>query len=172
MLFNSFVFIFLFLPCCILLYYLCGSFSEHKVSLIILSIMSLIFYGCFNPSYLLVLCGSVLLNWIISRLMRQKYSKVFLIAGIICNILIIFYFKYYDFFVSNLNVVLKSDFVLQNIVLPLGISFFTFQQISYLVDSYHGDTKDYTFIEYITYVCFFHNWLQDQLCYTQNLYHK
>ncbi len=76
-------------------------------------------------------------------------------VGIILNIGSIFYFKYFDFFIENMNKLFSTDFELRHIVLPLGISFFTFQQISYLIDSYRGETKDYTFFEYVAFVSFF-----------------
>ncbi len=71
------------------------------------------------------------------------------------NIAVIFYFKYYDFFLENVNILFNRSFELKNIVLPLGISFFTFQQVSYLVDSYKGETKDYAFDEYMLFVSYF-----------------
>lgn len=120
--------------------------------------MSLWFYGYFNCSYLLILCGSILINWIISRAitrLEKNKSRLLMWLGIFGNVLLIFYFKYYDFFISNINVVFKTSFELKHIVLPLGISFFTFQQISYIVDSYKGETKDYKFIEYAAFVSFF-----------------
>lgn len=75
--------------------------------------------------------------------------------GIFVNIAVIFYFKYFDFFIENVNSVFGKTFELKNIALPLGISFFTFQQVSYLVDSYRGETKGYTFDEYALFVSFF-----------------
>ena len=81
--------------------------------------------------------------------------KIILASGIVLNIGSIFYFKYFDFFIENMNKFISSDFELRHIVLPLGISFFTFQQISYLIDSYRGETKDYTFFEYAAFVSFF-----------------
>ena len=82
-------------------------------------------------------------------------SKCVLLAGILINVGSIFYFKYCDFFIENLNRLCVADFQLRNILLPLGISFFTFQQISYLIDSYRGETQEYTFIEYAAFISFF-----------------
>lgn len=75
--------------------------------------------------------------------------------GILINIAVILYFKYANFILTNIGTITHQDFVLKNIVLPLGISFFTFQQISYLTDSYHGNTKQYSWLEYTVFVCFF-----------------
>ncbi|WP_347223602.1 MBOAT family O-acyltransferase, partial [Bacteroides congonensis] len=121
--------------------------------------MSLWFYGYFNPSYLLIICGSIAVNYLISQIMiraEQEYLRKFsLILGICGNVAVIFYFKYFNFFLENVNSVFGKSFELRNIVLPLGISFFTFQQISYLVDSYRGETKGYSFDEYALFVSFF-----------------
>lgn len=124
---------------------------------ILLTLMSLWFYGYFNPWYLFIIGGSILLNYAASKLLNysKQYRKIVLTVAIVLNIAIIFYYKYFDFFIWNINTVFKTDFIIQNIVLPLGISFFTFQQISYVVDSYHGRTKDYGFVEYALFVSFF-----------------
>ena len=76
-------------------------------------------------------------------------------VGLIFNLGLIFYFKYYDFFVDNLNKAFSTSFELKHIILPLGISFFTFQQVSYVIDSYKGETKEYNFVDYALFVTFF-----------------
>ncbi len=161
MLFNSYIFIFIFLPIALAGYYGFNYFKFYRQANIFLIGMSLLFYGYFNPKYLFIICGSVLANFLISRGMNFQHQsqriKSFLLAlGVCGNVAVIFYFKYYNFFLENINVVLKKTFELQNIVLPLGISFFTFQQISYLVDSYRREeTKEYSFDEYALFVTFF-----------------
>ncbi len=122
--------------------------------------MSLWFYGYFNPSYLLIICASILVNFVIYKKMNaltkdDRIRKYLFIAGLLFNIGLIFYFKYYDFFIGNINSAFKTDFVLKNITLPLGISFFTFQQISFVADAYKGEVKDYSFPEYALFVSFF-----------------
>lgn len=160
MLFNSYIFVFLFFPVTLIGYYLLNYQKLFKTANFFLIGMSLWFYGYYNPSYLIIICGSIFINYIISKRMEvlennNKIKKMILILGISINIAIIFYFKYYDFFLENVNVIFKKSFELKNIILPLGISFFTFQQISYLVDSYRGETKGYGFDEYILFVSFF-----------------
>ena len=160
MLFNSYIFVFLFLPIALAGYYGLSHFKLYRISNLFLIGMSLWFYGYFNKSYLLIICGSILVNFLISKAMahweRKKAFKKFLLAlGICVNTAVIFYFKYYDFFIENVNAVFGRSFVLKNIALPLGISFFTFQQISYMVDSYRGDTKGYRLDEYALFVSFF-----------------
>lgn len=117
------------------------SFSKIHSGENFLIIASLYFYGYFNWWYLLIIVTSVVLNYCLSRIMlRDKTSKtvrksIFILA-LILNIGSLFYFKYYDFFIGNINSLFHSDFALLHLLLPLGISFFTFQQLSYLIDSY------------------------------------
>ncbi len=156
MLFNSYIFIFLMLPLTLILYFLLNRIRAPRLALLSLLGMSLWFYGYFNPSYLLILCSSILVNWILSRLiLHKKPKKLLLTLGLVFNVGLIFYFKYFDFFIQNINSVFGSDIALFNILLPLGISFFTFQQISYMIDTYHGKTAKYNFLEYATFVAYF-----------------
>lgn len=159
MLFNSYIFIFLFLPLALAGYFLLNHWHHYRLANVFLVGMSLWFYGYFTPSYLWIICGSIVGNYLISRLLQRitatPCKKMLLALGTLANVAVIFYFKYFNFFLQNVNALLGKDFVLQNIVLPLGISFFTFQQISYLVDSYRGQTKNYRFDEYALFVSFF-----------------
>lgn len=161
MLFNSYIFIFLFLPLALAGYYLFNYCKLNRAANIFLIMMSLWFYGYFNRRYLLIICGSILVNYTLSKLMEfckrggHPVKGLALAFGILANIAVIFYFKYYNFFLDNINIIFGKSFELKNIVLPLGISFFTFQQISYLVDSYRGETKGYRFDEYALFVSFF-----------------
>lgn len=160
LLFNSYIFVLLFLPVAVIGYYTINRFKQYRAANFFLIGMSLWFYGYFNPSYLLIICGSIVVNYLVSRGMEHwsesVHKKAVLIFGICVNITVIFYFKYFDFFIENVNAVFGSSFELRHIVLPLGISFFTFQQISYLVDSYCGKAlKEYTFDEYALFVTFF-----------------
>ena len=156
MLFNSYVFVLLFLPIVLALYYLSNRYQLYRVSLLILLVASFVFYAYNNIKYVFILLISILVNWSISKLMlRCKQAKIWLVVGIGLNVACIFVFKYYDFFIKNVNQWAETQFNYLNLILPLGISFYTFQQISYLVDSYRGETKDYTFLEYATFVSFF-----------------
>ena len=78
-----------------------------------------------------------------------------MLFGVLANVALLFYFKYFDFFLENINAAFSMDFTMRNIVLPLGISFFTFQQISYVVDSYRGETEKYSLLDYAVFVAFF-----------------
>jgi len=116
---------------------------------------SLWFYGYFNIRYLCIMIFSILLNYGAYQLMMRNKKKFILFAGVSANLLLLFYFKYFDFFIENINTVFGSSIALRNIVLPLGISFFTFQQISFLADTYRGELKNCNFVDYALFVSFF-----------------
>lgn len=121
--------------------------------------MSLWFYGYFNVSYLAVILVSIFANYLISYLMKRFDSplagRIGLFAGLLLNLGLLFYFKYYDFFFENINAVFHADFNLKHILLPLGISFFTFQQLSFIIDRYRKEAPHYSFADYLTFVTFF-----------------
>lgn len=130
---------------------------------------SLIFYSWWNPVYLPLILTSIFFNYAIGTGLGTSFSsndiqdgvkprisrKAMLTTGVLFNVLLLGYFKYTDFFIDNLNNAFGSDVPLQHIVLPLAISFFTFQQIAYLVDSYRGETKEYDLLNYMLFVTFF-----------------
>ncbi len=158
MLFNSYIFIFLFLPLCLIGFYILQN-RQATLAKVWLTCFSLWFYGYFNQYYLLIMLCSIIGNyfihgWIVSARKENK-SKTILVTGVILNLSVLFYFKYFDFFIENINVVFGSSFPLKHILLPLGISFFTFQQISFLVDTYRGELDGVSFIDYALFVSFF-----------------
>ena len=173
MLFNSYLFILLFLPLALAGYYLLNHFGRFRSATLFLLGMSLWFYGYANPVYLLLLCGSILVNYLFVRLLQrpagQPARRGLLAAGIVLNAAALLYCKYFNFFLANLNRVFGTSFILQEIVLPLGISFFTFQQIAYLVDSYRGQTQGYRFDEYVLFVSFFPKLSQGPIALHQEL---
>ena len=139
MLFNSYIFIFLFFPLALIGYYGFHRAGRHKTALAFLTGMSFWFYGYDNIGYLLILLISILINYSISILLKKAAAKgvrlLFLWLGIVFNIGILFYFKYYDFFIENINFLWQANFPPLGLLLPLGISFYTFQQLSYVIDS-------------------------------------
>ncbi len=158
MLFNSYIFIFIFIPVVLGGWYTLNHFGKHKLSMAFLLGMSLWFYGFFNPSYLLIILSSIGINYLISFFLDRTKNKgrfTVYLCGLLFNICLLLYFKYYDFFVENINIVFKSDFDLKHILLPLGISFFTFQQISFITDRYRNETKHCGILEYAVFVSFF-----------------
>ena len=154
MLFNSYIFIFLFFPLCILGYYFLKDKNVTAAKIWLIG-FSLWFYGYFNIRYLCIMIFSILLNYGAYQLMIRNKKKCILFAGVSVNLLLLFYFKYFDFFIENINTVFGSSIALRNIVLPLGISFFTFQQISFLADTYRGELKNCNFVDYALFVSFF-----------------
>lgn len=159
MLFNSYIFVFIFFPICLLGYYGLLHWKQQKLAQLFLTGMSLWFYGYFQMNYLLIMLVSILVNYlfhkILSGSLHKSAAKITVAAAVTANLGILFYFKYFDFFISNLNAVSSTNFSLRNIVLPLGISFFTFQQIGFVVDTYRGEVKNCNFLEYILFVSFF-----------------
>ncbi len=155
MLFNSYIFIFLFFPICLLGYYGLLHLHKDRMARLFLAAMSLWFYGYFNLSYLLIMVCSIVGNYLFHRLLSRKGSKALVITAVAANLGVLFYFKYFDFFLSTVNSVFGTSIALRNILLPLGISFFTFQQISFVVDTYRGEVKDCPFLNYMLFVAFF-----------------
>ncbi len=136
-----------------------GRYGLHRLALSWLVIASLFFYGWWNPTYVVVIIASILVNYQIGTTLgghrNRKQAKVLLGLGISANLCLIGYYKYANFFLENINHILRSDYDLGTIILPLGISFFTFQQIAYLVDAYRGETTEYSFLHYCLFVAFF-----------------
>ncbi len=160
MLFNSYIFIFLFLPLTLIGYFTLTKFNKIKSAKSLLIIASLYFYGYFNFSYLVIILVSIFANYSIGHLLHNKNRtaverKLFCALGVVLNIGIIGYFKYSDFFISSINHLFKSDIPLLHILLPLGISFFTFQQLSFIIDTYKRKCIQYDFLNYCLFVTFF-----------------
>ncbi len=162
MLFNSYEFILLFLPLSVLLYNIIKNKYGLEVSIKGLVFASLFYYGWWNPSYLLLLLLSIFFNFYLGRHLsapkyqtKKTYKKILLTFGIALNLIAIGYFKYFNFFIDNLNTLTSNSIIVETIILPLAISFFTFQQIAYLVDAYDGITHEYKFSHYMLFVTFF-----------------
>jgi alginate O-acetyltransferase complex protein AlgI len=154
--FNSPQFLFIFLPIVITVYALISKFMKGKGTVSFLLFVSVLYYSWWDYRFLLLLFISVLFNFLIGRAVNSKPErKPALVVGILLNIFILGYFKYTNFFIGTLNSVSGSDFNLQNIILPLGISFFTFSQIAFLIDSFRGRTKEENFLDYALFVSFF-----------------
>ena len=160
MLFNSYEFIFFFLPIVLTGFHLLGREGFHRASMVWLIGASLFFYGWWNPSYLGLILFSILFNYSIGISIsntsdNQLLKKTILIIGVLGNLILLGYYKYANFFIDNLNNLNSSNVILNEVILPLAISFFTFQQISYLVDACRGETEEYSFIHYCLFVTFF-----------------
>ncbi len=161
MLFNSYEFIFAFLPLTFFIYF----FLLNKRLLVgakgFLVFASLFFYSWWNIAYLPIILSSMLFNYVVGNSLNSNFKKVqihkkgLLAFGILTNLSLLGYFKYADFFISNVNILANTNIGLLSLALPLAISFFTFQQIAYLVDSYRAETAEYDFLNYALFVTFF-----------------
>ena len=161
MLFNSYEFIFFFLPLSFFIYFFLLSRRLVTGAKGFLIFTSLFFYSWWNIAYLPIILTSMLFNYVVGNVLNCKFKKVqvhkksLLAFGVIANIGLLGYFKYTDFFIENVNSVFDASVPLLHLALPLAISFFTFQQIAYLVDSYRGETHEYNFLNYALFVTFF-----------------
>jgi len=159
MLFNSHVFILLFLPITLLGFYWLGERFGARICRVWLVAASLFYYAWWNPAYLAVLVGSLLVNYAVGFMLTStpdgKLKKQVLFGGILLNLAALGYYKYANWFVDNLNDWTGNSWTLEKIILPLGISFFTFQQIAFLCDAAKGETREYRFLDYCLFVTFF-----------------
>ncbi len=161
MLFNSYIFIFAFLPITFFIYFYLNKKRLTEASKGFLVFSSLFFYSWWNIVYLPLILVSMLFNYVLGRQLTKvihnncNVKKTLLIVGIVANLALLGYFKYADFFIANFNIGLNTNIPLLHLALPLAISFFTFQQIAYLVDSYRGETHEYDFLNYAVFVAFF-----------------
>lgn len=192
MLFNSYIFVFVFFPICLLGYY--GLLRVHRTTAakVFLIAMSFWFYGWFNVSYLLIMVCSIGGNYLFHRVVSRGaagtkavpseedktagrglaadsalwhgtdaapayvlHRRAVMITAVALNLGVLFYFKYFDFFLSTMNALFGTSAALRHILLPLGISFFTFQQISFIVDTYRGEVQNCSLTDYALFVSFF-----------------
>lgn len=157
MIFSSIYFIYYFLIIFLILYFI----TPKKFKNYTLLLGSLFFYFYGDSKYIVLLLISSLVNYILGRLISKKNKKVFLIIGLIFNFGLLFYFKYFNFFLSNINSLFKTNINLFSIVLPLGISFYTFKNASYLIDVYKNRVNsEKNFINYFTYIVMFPSLIQ------------
>jgi alginate O-acetyltransferase complex protein AlgI len=155
MLFNSYEFILIFLPTCLIVYFFLGHSRLFGLALAFLVGASLAFYAHWDVRYVALLVGSIAFNYVIGKGLTDRPGKWLVVTGIACNIAILGFFKYTEFFVQNVNRLIGIDLHIPHIELPLGISFFTFTQIAYLVDAYRKETKGYGLLPYSLFVTIF-----------------
>ena len=142
MVFSSTIFLCVYLPLVLLGYYICPKKGRN----LFLLIVSLVFYAWGEPKYVFLMIFSILVNYIFGRLMdknrgRQKRMKLLLVLSVVIDIGLLSVFKYTDFIITNVNAIFGSSFDLLNIALPIGISFYTFQAMSYTIDVYRNDVR-------------------------------
>lgn len=158
MLFNSWQFIFVFLPATALCFFLIPPSFRLGRKLVLIA-ASFAFYGYWKIEYVPLLAGSILINYAVAegiiRPPRPLTSRLLLVFGITFNLLLLGYFKYTNFGLGVLGSILHRDFVQINVVLPLAISFFTFTQLSYLIDVHRDHRVHYRFLDYSLFIAFF-----------------
>ncbi len=155
MLFSSYKFVFVFLPVVLAMFTLARLFSARAAT-IVLVVASLFFYASWKHVYLLLLLASLVFNFTIGLLMeRSAKPRIWAAAGVTVNLLVLCYFKYAMFALDNINALAGTHIWLGQIVLPIGISFFTFQQIAYLVDVKRGAPTEHDAVSFTLFVCFF-----------------
>ena len=155
MVFSSLEFIYLFLSPVLAGFYLLRAFRLENAIIWWLIVASLAFYAWWSPPHLLLLLGSVGSNYAIHRVLRRHRSRSLLVAGIVFNLGLLAVFKYADFLVGNVNAIANLEMTRLGLVLPLAISFYTFQQISFLHDTWIGRTQMCDFKRYVLFVTFF-----------------
>ncbi len=155
MLFNSYEFICVFLPITLWMYYKIGDLGHYRVAIAWLVLASLFFYGWWNPAYLYLIVPSMILNYMAGVSLTVRSRRWLLGLGVGANLAVLGYFKYADFFVTTLDQLTGAHWTMLHVVLPLGISFITFQKIAYLVDAYRGETREYDFLRFSLFVVFF-----------------
>ena len=153
MIFSSILFLYYFLPLLLIIYFIIPS----KYKNLVLLTFSLIFYFLGEPKYIIILLISCVINYILSKQIgKNKHSKLYLIIALILNIGTLFIFKYTDFFISNINNIFNTNIGYMYLVMPIGISFFTFQALGYIIDVYNKKHKPAkNIINYMTYICLF-----------------
>ena len=155
MVFSSLEFLYLFLPPVLLGFLALRAIGSERGIIWWLIAASIAFYAWWSVPYLILLIGSVVFNFMLHRWLLVSRDKVALTFGIIANLSALAYFKYANFFLGNVNAIFGFDLPMLSIVLPLAISFFTFQQISFLCDTYRGEVQDCDFARYTLFVVFF-----------------
>jgi D-alanyl-lipoteichoic acid acyltransferase DltB (MBOAT superfamily) len=157
MLFNSFAFIFLYLPITALGFFVLARRSQ-TLAAGWLGLASIVFYGIWDYRYIPLLLASIVFNFAAGYAIgnaRPPWRKRMLSGAVVGDLLLLGYFKYANFFVASLSAVTGGDPLHLDVVLPIGISFFTFTQIAFLVDTYQGKVKEYKFVHYVLFVTYF-----------------
>ncbi len=159
MLFNSLEFLFIFLPVVFIVYFVLNKFKLYKSSKIFLILASFYFYGSYKIDYIWILLSSIIFNYTISHILnsdiKKDLKKYILIFGITGNLFLLIFFKYFTFLADIFHAMNIIPFDTMKIIMPFGISFFTIQQISYIIDCYRNEIKNYNIIDYILFICFF-----------------
>jgi alginate O-acetyltransferase complex protein AlgI len=169
MLFQSNEFIFAFLPVVLVVSYLLTKVNSRLMIPWILG-SSFFFYCWHEPAYGILLAGSILANFQIAKIIGRHRSRFLIVIGVSANLGLLVYYKYTDLFLGTVNFLAQDQLVpLQNIILPIAISFFTFQQIAYLVDCYRGHPPEQSLQKYSLFICFFPQFIAGPIVHHSDL---
>lgn len=162
MIFSTYEFVLLFLPIVFVGYFTFHHLKLHSCAKLWLVLASLFFYAQGSPDFFPFFLGSVVGNYVVGNALSKLQGKehriergLILTAGVLANCGLLGYYKYTDFFIMNVNRLTGMHFAMKNIILPIGISFFTFQLIAFLVDSFRGETESYDVLDYLLFITFF-----------------
>jgi len=167
MLFNSYEFIFFFMPATLVFFYLLSKLRFFRTATFSLVLASLVFYSYWDVRYLPLLIFSIVFNHLLGKAIERTLSRGLLILGAVVDLGLLGYFRYTCFLLQSCNLAFDTSFFVPTIVMPIGISFFTFTQLAYLVDAYRGETKGYDFLSYSLFVTIFPHFIAGPI-----LYHK
>lgn len=165
MLFNSYFFLLVFLPIALAVYFFCNIKKKYLWGEVWLIVTSFIFCAWFNPYYAIILGISILGNYGMYRWIYKNTRAMGCVIGIIFNLVLLGYFKYSNFLIENINFIFQTNVTFKEVLLPIGISFYTFQQIAFLVDCYKNQNIQYSFVEYCLYVSYFPKLSQGPMAY-------
>ncbi|MCF0125920.1 MAG: MBOAT family protein [Clostridia bacterium] len=168
MLFNSYEFIFFYLPVVLLVYYLIAKYNRIFAKYFLI-LASFAFYSYWDIRNVPVLLLSIVVNFFLGRRIVETKKKTWLVVGIVFNLVLLGIFKYTNFFLDVAGLASGKNFNHLNIILPLGISFFTFTQTAYLVDAYRGETKAYSSSDYLLFVTIFPHLIAGPIIYHKSM---
>ena len=173
MIFSTYIFTFVFLPVVLILYFGISRYVSRKVQHLLLIFASLVFYGYNHISYVWLILISISVNYImatgVQNATRLLFRKICFVTGVLFNVCLLGYYKYYNFFVDNINTLFDTHFVLRQIILPLGISFFTFQQIAYLISVNKKQEKVPGVLDYVLFITFFPQLVAGPIVFSQDV---
>ncbi|WP_297416839.1 MBOAT family protein [Clostridium sp.] len=174
MIFSSLLFLYIFLPLSLIVYYI----APKKMRNFILLIISLVFYGWGEPIYILLMIAAIIIEYLgailIDKSREDKEKSTFIfVTVLVINLSMLFFFKYYGFLIDNINIIFGTSLRIKSLPLPLGISFYTFKLISYLVDVYRGKVKvQKNIINFGVYIAMFPQLLAGPIEQYSNIYEQ
>ena len=173
MIFSSYIFVFVFLPLVLLFYFGMSKYVSQRVHQLFLILASLVFYAYAHPSYVVLILSSVFVNYFsatgVQLIEKEKLRKLVFGVGILFNVCLLGYYKYTDFFTENINEIFDTTYTLRRIILPVGISFFTFQQIAYLIGVWKRELKVPPLADYVLFITFFPQLVAGPIVFAQDV---